>query len=90
MDAKDLIKRAKELDFAGTHPDSVFVTEIWVVFHELLVLAEELLEAQRRDAVLKCPCDNCGIGWGIAGLDGRRSCFDECVRLRKWLEDQKK
>lgn len=89
MDAKDLIKRAKELDFAGMHPDSVFVTEIWVVFHELLMLAEELLEVQRRDAVLKCSCDNCGVGWGMAGLDGSRSCFDECDRLRKWLEEQK-
>ena len=47
MDANELLKRAKELDFAGTHPNSVFVTEIWVVFHELLVLAEELLEAQK-------------------------------------------
>lgn len=90
METKDLLKRAKELDFAGTHPDSVFVTEVWAVFHELLLLAEELLEARRRDAVLKCPCDTCKVGWGIVGLDGRMSCFDACVRLRKWLEEQKK
>lgn len=34
----------------------------------------------------ECPCNSCDHGWGTVSMIGNRSCHDDCVALKEWMQ----